>query len=605
MIHLYMVPLANHLWQSTLFAVAVWLVILTLRKNRAAVRHSLWLAASVKFLVPFSLLATIGSQFRWETAPIPPSPVSTIVGTFGQPFSVTSTSPVPPRTIPVPPSSRFPTVILGVWVCGVAASLLGWSIRWRQVRQAVRSATPSNVNGPLRVMYGPELFEPGVFGIFKPVLLLPKGITHHLSPAQLEAVLAHEQSHVRRRDNLCMAIHMIVEALYWFHPLVWFIRARLIEEQELACDEEVLRLGTEPAVYAESLLKVCEFYVQTPLTCVSGVTGPDLKKRVGRIMRNQIGENLNRWRKLALAAGVMAALVLPVLAGMANMSPMRTQASQNRNRPAATPAWKVVSIRPCEPRPAGQRGGGKPIFSPGGINLACSTVESLIHLAYVLLWDGQGISPTWDVRGSTIEGGPSWISSDRYTVDATAAVVPSPTMMSGPMLQALLEDRFKLRVHWETREVPVYALRVAPGGPKLQPFTEGSCSLFPDVKSIMMLTLLGERLPQLAPGEKRCRHLATSAGPAVTLDADGITLDEFAGMLQLDLRVINKTGISGRFNFHLAYAHSTPPNDSGRAPELYPLIFTVVDQLGLKLEPSQGAYGEVLVVDSVEKPIEN
>ena len=119
-----------------------------------------------------------------------------------------------------------------------------------------------------------------MFGIFRPVLLLPEGITDRLSPAQLQAVLAHELCHVRRRDNLAAAIHMFVEALFWFHPLVWWIKARLIEEQERACDEEVLRLGGDPQVYAESILKICEFYLTSPLICVSGITGSNLKKRI-------------------------------------------------------------------------------------------------------------------------------------------------------------------------------------------------------------------------------------------------------------------------------------------------------------------------------------
>lgn len=258
----YMFLFANHVWQSTLFAILVWLMILTLRKNRAAVRHRLWLAASVKFLVPFSLFAGIGSYFQWETTSVtPPLPVSMIVETISQPFSASGPSVVPPSTITAPEASRLPAVLIGVWICGVAASLSWWSIRWRQVRRAVRLGKPSNLNGPLRVIYGPERFEPGVFGIFRPVLLLPEGITNHLSPAQLNAVLAHELCHVRRRDNLAIAIHMIAEALFWFHPLVWLIKVRLIEEQERACDEEVLRLGSDPAVYAGSLLKVCEFYV--------------------------------------------------------------------------------------------------------------------------------------------------------------------------------------------------------------------------------------------------------------------------------------------------------------------------------------------------------
>ena len=73
---------------------------------------------------------------------------------------------------------------------------------------------------------------------------------------------------------------MVVQAIFWFHPLVWWIGARLVDERERACDEDVIRLGSEPEVYAESILKTCEFYVESPLACVAGVTGSDLKKRI-------------------------------------------------------------------------------------------------------------------------------------------------------------------------------------------------------------------------------------------------------------------------------------------------------------------------------------
>lgn len=80
-----------------------------------------------------------------------------------------------------------------------------------------------------------------------------------LTDAQLESVIAHELCHVRRHDNLAAALHMLVEAVFWFHPLVWWIGARLVDERERACDEEVVRLGSDPQIYAESILKVCEF----------------------------------------------------------------------------------------------------------------------------------------------------------------------------------------------------------------------------------------------------------------------------------------------------------------------------------------------------------
>ena len=93
-----MLAVADHLWQSTLFVIAVWVIILTLRKNRAAVRHRLWLAASVKFLIPFSLMADIGSHFQWETSVTTPPAVSMIVETISQPFSALGPSVAPRGT---------------------------------------------------------------------------------------------------------------------------------------------------------------------------------------------------------------------------------------------------------------------------------------------------------------------------------------------------------------------------------------------------------------------------------------------------------------------------------------------------------------------------
>ena len=107
-------------------------------------------------------------------------------------------------------------------------------------------------------MSSPTVLEPGVFGVFRPVLVLPGDIFDSLTPGQLQAVIEHELCHVRHRDNLTAAIHMFVETVFWFHPLVWWVGKRLVEERERACDEEVLQLGSEPRVYAEGILKICK-----------------------------------------------------------------------------------------------------------------------------------------------------------------------------------------------------------------------------------------------------------------------------------------------------------------------------------------------------------
>jgi beta-lactamase regulating signal transducer with metallopeptidase domain len=105
---------------------------------------------------------------------------------------------------------------------------------------------------------------------------------------------------MRRRDNLFAALHMLVEALYWFWPPVWWLGARMITERERACDEAVLRSGSDPQVYAEGILKVCKHYVSSPLACASGISGADLKRRMEEIMENTVVARLNLARKAML-----------------------------------------------------------------------------------------------------------------------------------------------------------------------------------------------------------------------------------------------------------------------------------------------------------------
>jgi bla regulator protein BlaR1 len=194
--------------------------------------------------------------------------------------------------------------------------------------------------------------EPGVVGLVHPILLLPDGIVERLTPSELEAVLAHELCHVRRRDNLFASIHMVVEAIFWFHPLTWWIGARLVEERERACDEEVLNLGNRPDVYADAILNVCKLYVESPLVCVSGVTGSSIRRRVEVIMTNRAIPGLNRVKKLVLAGAAVAAVTLPILVGVGSTPAIQAQSN-------ASPKFDVASIKPCSPGDGstGGRGG--------------------------------------------------------------------------------------------------------------------------------------------------------------------------------------------------------------------------------------------------------
>ena len=207
-----------------------------------------------------------------------------------------------------------------VWLCGFAAVAICWATQWRRVAVLRRQAMPLKIRGGIEsavpILCARGLMEPGVFGIFRPVLLLPAGIAEQLSWPQLKAVLAHELCHVRRRDNLTAAVHMAVQAAFWFHPLVWWLGARLVDERERACDEEVLRLGNSPRAYAEGILKVCKLYVESPLACMPGVTGSDLRRRIETIMKNRIRRELGFGSKLLLAAAGIVAVAGPLAAGI-------------------------------------------------------------------------------------------------------------------------------------------------------------------------------------------------------------------------------------------------------------------------------------------------
>lgn len=218
-----MIPgLLSHLTQSTVFAGAAWLLALALRENRAKVRFWIYFTASMKFLVPFAVLISVGAILPKHAAPAPA--IAQWAGTldqFVEPFAPSSSA-VAPAYIQTH-TFNWEVVAFAIWICGFAAVSACWFMRWRRMRALHDSASPVAFAAefPVPVKSAAGLMEPGVFGIFRQVLLLPEGIVERLSPEELGAILAHEWCHVRRRDNLTSAMHMAVQAIFWFHPLVW------------------------------------------------------------------------------------------------------------------------------------------------------------------------------------------------------------------------------------------------------------------------------------------------------------------------------------------------------------------------------------------------
>ncbi len=409
----YVLAVANHLWQSTLFAGLAGLLTLALRNNRARVRHGVWLAAACKFLIPISVLIALGGHIRWRAVPeTTQSNIAIVMDQLSQPFPTSSSS---ARSVAPPHSaSPLPDILLAGWALGFLGIGGAWWIRWRRIRDAVHAGSPLRLEIPIRAVSSPAPLEPGVFGVLRPVLVLPESIFDRLTPPQVEAIIAHELCHVRHRDNLVAALHMFVETVFWFHPLVWWVGKRIVEERERACDEEVLRLGSEPRVYAEGILNICKLFVEAPLVCVSGITGADLKKRIHQIMSADAVCQLSWRRKFLLAAAGTAAVAVPIAAGILSGS-ARAQ-SQN----STTLKFEVASVK------ANKSGSDR----------------------------------------SLLEGAPDWLDSARYDIDAKAEAGAIPAGAHGravwdktrAMLRAMLADRFHLEMRRETKEMPVYEI---------------------------------------------------------------------------------------------------------------------------------------------------
>ncbi|MBV8907179.1 MAG: TIGR03435 family protein [Acidobacteriia bacterium] len=384
-------------------------------------------------------------------------------------------------------------------------------------------------------------------------------------------------------------------------------------ERERACDEAVLLQGNEPEIYAEGILKICELSLEPSLPCISGVTGSNLKMRIEEVMSHRIGLALSLGKKTLLAAAGAAALVSPFALGLLNGPAILAQSTvAGRGEQPRPSEFEVASLKP-NPGCANNLRGGNLSPSPGRLEMTWVTLQSLIQSAYGTFGDGV----TVNTQPLHMEGGPSWMRADFYSLSAKADGPVRTEMLAGPMLQTFLAERFHLKVHNETREMPVYVLTLAKGGLKVQPLAEGACT---------PIDLTHPPAPP-KPGELRPKLCgAMMIGPAhngeMMIEVQGSTMTQFAQRLsgRVDRTVFDKTGIGGKFNFHLEFTpdpqmpgQQLPPSlrpDPGNPTPLSPSdsgpnLFTALEeQLGLKLQSDKGPV-EVLVIDHVERPTEN
>jgi beta-lactamase regulating signal transducer with metallopeptidase domain len=421
--------LINHLWQSTLFCAAVWMITLALRANGAALRHTLWLIASLKFLVPFSALYYFGALAGL------PAPVGNGPSLFTQALEVTAPVVSPTAsliTITQVSNTNWGLVLALLWAAGALVVALRWFMAWRAADSIVRAARPVP-GSPLDARVTDAAIEPAVARVFHPVVLLPSALLGRLTEQQLGAVLAHEREHIARHDNFTAHLHRLVQTLFWFHPLVWWIGRQMLEERENACDEAVLEHGHDAEDYAEGILAVCRHCHELASAghASSAISG-DLTRRIRSIVRHVPPVSPGFCKTFALSACTLALAFGPLFAGALDGAARRYAQviSDARNLDDAD-----ITVGPAVEAPGRH---AIVLADTHQVTIRNSTLRELVALSY-------------GVHLADVSGG-NWLDNSRYDIRIRArgpVADPDdfdPVALRG-VVNKLLASRFDLQVH--------------------------------------------------------------------------------------------------------------------------------------------------------------
>jgi uncharacterized protein (TIGR03435 family) len=433
----------------------------------------------------------------------------------------------------------------------------------------------------VRVVDASFVDSPVVIGWLRPVVLLPVAAMAGLTPGQVQAILAHELAHVRRHDAAVNLLQAVVETLLFYHPAVWWVSVRIRIEREHCCDDVALDVSGDALGYASALAELESRRAGEP-ALVLAATGGSLVERVRRVL----GTPAARPARGGATITVVLVLGLVVIAGglqylVARQPPSAFVANSRPLRDATAPAWRMVFEH-----------------ASGQMAIRGFTARDLIRYAY-------------QVPVSQVTGGPAWLDTDAIELTTTVDHVPAADETPA-LVRQLLEDRFGLRVHESTIDVPVLALVVARPdgalGPSLQPAT-GECF---DQKA-----WVEAGAPPIQPqGERTVICGAWDDGIAHER-VRGITMDALAQSMRhrfspsVAVDVVNRTGLDGPFDLSLEYfrpaAAAISMTPSMRVPlELAgfrSLPDVLEDQLGLKLVPST-APSPAIVIDEMRRPLD-
>jgi uncharacterized protein (TIGR03435 family) len=567
-------------------ALVLWLS----RVKDSAIRASAWTAILCgSFVIPAltsafpnTLLPTVrktaaGVVIRPAEAPVAvtvtqPAPPAVLTSAPVAPLSLYSPRAATPEPPAAHPFDRVRTLLV-LYAATCFALLLricaGLLVGWRLLGRS--RGTDRAIEG-IKIRESGDITAPLTLGILRPAIVLPLDWREWES-TKLEAVLAHERSHIQRRDPWVQLLAGIHRALLWGSPLSWFLYQRIVQTAEEASDDAAVTAIQDRVAYAQTLLDFMQRGVlKNGFVGISMARHGSPEKRIRRVLNST-----------ALSGGVTRRRVAAIVAVVSPLAYVIATAQ-------ARPQFEIADVHVSAARAGGMRGGG---IRAGMYQIQNATMVDLIKTAY-------GIEP------DKVMGGPSWLELDQYDVYAKATASASADTAK-LMLQLLLAERFKLVLHRDSRPLPGFALTMGKAGASKLKKAGGSGST-------------GCRFaPQYTDAELLARRQAlTQAGKnpfivqSYLFTCQNMTMGAFAESMRsmpnanFDT-VADRTGLMGEWDFSFKYS-SQPPLIAADAEidgESITLFDAVDKQLGLKLEAAR-VPTPVIVVDSVNrKPADN
>jgi uncharacterized protein (TIGR03435 family) len=579
------------------------------RRSRAASRHVLLVTAfAVLLVLPAASFVMPSRGVRLLAPPAASSaPVTAVVPVMTSPSPTRLGAQQPVDTFRIDSGRTASALLWTVWGAGALLCLLpvlagSWHLRGlrrsgsscaRGDALLRRLSAEAGLHRSIAVRVHESIPGPMTYGTRRPVILLPPD-AESWSDDALSRAMIHELEHVRRGDWLSQYMARIVGALYWFHPLVWMAWRRLSLEAERACDDAVLR-RSEATAYADQLVLLAKRLASTarpPLLAMAACR--DLSTRVRAVLDG--AQARGRAGALPVATAIVAAALF--VAAVAPLRAVRQVQAPSAGAQQPPLSFEIASVKPNK---SGEEERYIRIDPRGdGLRVVNMQLRQLITFAY-------------QIQSFQLEGGPDWIASDRFDILAKSErEVPATGAFFGGqeplrmMLRTLLADRFKMVMHKETKELPIFELVLARQdgrlGPELRPAVVDCAARAAAAKAGTPPASSGP------PGPGSC---FMNMNP-VSVRGGGVTLVMLANILvgPAQRLVIDRTGLTGNWDLEVNYTpdpSQVPPGvelPSSIDPNGPSLFTAIEEQLGLKLRPARGPV-EVLVIDSVQQPTPN